>query len=168
MLPRLAKVVDARWAAPRWPVAWGGRGLDDAQARIIERVRRRLLGTGQDRTNPWATPCWRAGTGALKAKLVGPLLRGEVAMCLLYSEPGAGSDLAGIRTRADRQGDEAIVNGQVWTSGAAMPTTACLIARTDWDVFQAQGHQLLLLPDEAVEGGGAVVAPDHQRVATSP
>jgi alkylation response protein AidB-like acyl-CoA dehydrogenase len=145
----LARVVEARWAAPRWPTDWFGRGLPDAQARIIEREFAKVgaPGTGQDRTNLWANTLLAKGTPELKAKLVGPLLRGEVGMCLLYSEPGAGSDLAGIRTRADRQGDHFIVNGQkVWTSSAATADYGMLIARTDWDVPKHMGISFFFCP----------------------
>ena len=83
----------------------------------------------------------------LKAKLLRPLLMGDVAMCLLYSEPGAGSDLAGLRTSAIRDGDEWIVNGQkVWTSGARYAEYGMLIARTDWDVPKHRGITFFFLP----------------------
>ncbi|MFI4974379.1 MAG: acyl-CoA dehydrogenase family protein [Caulobacterales bacterium] len=145
----LAKVVDSRWAVPRWPQAWFGRGLKDAQARIIEREFARVgaPGSGQDRTNLWANTLLACGTEGLKAKLVGPLLRNEVGMCLLYSEPGAGSDLAGIRTRAERQGDHFVVNGQkVWTSSAATADYGMLIARTDWDAPKHRGISFFFCP----------------------
>jgi alkylation response protein AidB-like acyl-CoA dehydrogenase len=145
----LAKVVEARWAVPRWPAEWFGRGLPDAAARIIERefAKAGAPGAGQDRTNLWANTLLAKGTPALKARLVGPLLRGEVGMCLLYSEPGAGSDLAGIRTRADRNGGNYIVNGQkVWTSSAATADYGMLIARTDWDVPKHMGISFFFCP----------------------
>jgi alkylation response protein AidB-like acyl-CoA dehydrogenase len=145
----LKTVVEARWAAPRWPTEWYGRGLSDAQARIIEREFAKVgaPGAGQDRTNLWANTLLAKGTPVLKAKLIGPLLCSEVGMCLLYSEPGAGSDLAGVRTRADRQGDNFIVNGQkVWTSGAATADYGMLIARTDWDVPKHMGISFIFLP----------------------
>ena len=144
-----AKVVEARGAVPRWPTEWMGRGLSDAQGRIVEREFAALSapGTGQDRTNLWANTLLARGTQALKEKLIVPLLRGEVGMCLLYSEPGAGSDLAGIRTRADRQGDHFVVNGQkVWTSYAASADYGMLIARTDWDVPKHRGISFFFLP----------------------
>ena len=111
-------------------------------------------GTGQDRNNLWANTLLAAGQQGLKEKLIGPLLRGEVNMCLLYSEPGAGSDLAGIRTRADREGDHYRVNGQkVWTSGAQTADYGMLIARTDWDVPKHKGISFFFLPmkQEGVE-----------------
>ena len=153
MAPRksawMAKVVEAGWAAPRWPRQWHGRGLDDHQARIVEAefARVRAPGGGQDRTNLWANTLLARGTEALKERLIAPLLRGEVGMCLLYSEPGAGSDLAGVRTRADRTGDHFVVNGQkVWTSSAATADYGMLIARTDWDVPKHQGISFFFLP----------------------
>ena len=145
----LAKVVDARWAAPRWPVEWFGRALPDDQARIVEAEFARVgaPGTGQDRTHLYANTLLSFGTMALKQKLLRGLLCGEITMCLLYSEPAAGSDLAGIRTRAVLQGDHWVVNGQkVWTSTAATADYGMLIARTDWDVPKHQGISFFFLP----------------------
>ena len=97
----LGEVVEARWAAPRWPEEWFGRGLSNDQGKVIEREFAAVgaPGSGQCRTNMWANTLLARGQQGLKEKLIGPLLRNEVNMCLLYSEPGAGSDLAGIRTR---------------------------------------------------------------------
>ncbi|HWE99192.1 MAG TPA: acyl-CoA dehydrogenase family protein [Caulobacteraceae bacterium] len=145
----LAKVVEARWAVPRWPAEWFGRALDDRQARIVERefAAAGAPGSGQDRTNLWANTLLAGGTQALKEALIGPLLRQEVGMCLLYSEPGAGSDLAGIRTRAERRGEHYVVNGQkVWTSGAATADYGMLIARTDWDAPKHAGVSFFFMP----------------------
>ena len=145
----LSEVVAARWAVPRWSTDWFGRELADPQARIIERAftEAGAPGSGQDRTNLWANTLLAKGTEPLKAQLIGPLLRGEVGMCLLYSEPGAGSDLAGIRTRADNQGERYIVNGQkVWTSTAANADYGMLIARTDWEVPKHRGISFFFCP----------------------
>jgi alkylation response protein AidB-like acyl-CoA dehydrogenase len=145
----LAKVVEARWAVPRWPEAWAGRALPDAPARAIEGEFAAVgaPGTGQDRTHLYANTLLAFGTESLKRKLLLGLLRGDVAMCLLYSEPGAGSDLAGLRTRAERQGDHFVVNGQkVWTSNAVTADYGMLIARTNWDVPKHLGISFFFCP----------------------
>lgn len=145
----LGKVLESRWAVPRWPEEWYGRELSNDQAKIVEREFARVgaPGSGQDRTNLWVNTLLAAGQQGLKEKLIAPLLRNEVNMCLLYSEPGAGSDLAGIRTRADRQGDHYVVNGQkVWTSGARVADYGMLIARTDWDVPKHKGISFFFCP----------------------
>ena len=142
-------VVEARWAVPRWSKDWYGRDYSDAQARVIEREFAAVgaPGAGQDRLNLWANTLLAGGSEALKQQLVGPLLKSEINMCLLYSEPGAGSDLAGIRTRADRDGDHYVINGQkVWTSGAATADYGMLIARTDWDVPKHKGISFFFCP----------------------
>lgn len=145
----LAKVVDARWAVNRWPAQWYGRNLPDARAKIVEQEFRavRAPGAGQDKTHLYANTALAFGTEAMKRKLLRGMLSGEIATCLLYSEPGAGSDLAGVRTRAEPYGDDFVVNGQkVWTSGAMTADYGMLIARTDWDVPKHQGISFFFLP----------------------
>ncbi|MEM7097657.1 MAG: acyl-CoA dehydrogenase family protein [Pseudomonadota bacterium] len=145
----LSQVVEAGWAVPTWSTEWFGREMSAAQGKVIERAFHKVgaPGAGQDRTNLWANTLLAAGRQGLKEKLIGPLLRNEVNMCLLYSEPGAGSDLAGIRTRADKEGDHYRVNGQkVWTSGAKTADYGMLIARTDWDVPKHKGISFFFLP----------------------
>jgi alkylation response protein AidB-like acyl-CoA dehydrogenase len=145
----LERVVAARWAVPGWPAEWGGRELPGEQARIVEEEFGRVgaPGAGQDRLNLWANTALTFGGPEFKAKFIPALLRGEIAMCLLYSEPGAGSDLAGLRTRADRDGDRYIVNGQkVWTSGAATADYGMLVARTNWDVPKHRGISFFFCP----------------------
>src|SRR5690348_13782466 len=90
------KVVDARWAVNRWPVEWFGRGLSDHQAQIVEQEFRaaRAPGAGLDKSQLYAITALTFGTDAMKHKVLRGILTGEIAMCLLYSEPGAGSDLA--------------------------------------------------------------------------
>lgn len=144
-----SEVVEARWAVPSWPVEWFGRGLPTSQSKIIanEFESARAPGAGQDFSSLFANTLLARGTEALKTKLIEPILKGEVDMCLLYSEPGAGSDLAGIRTRADLQGDHYVVNGQkVWTSGAVEADYGMLIARTDWDVPKHAGISFFFMP----------------------
>ena len=145
----LAAVVDAGWAVPSWPAEWHGRGWSPATALAVEDEFRRAgaEGAGQDRINLWANTVLAFGSDDMKRRVIRPLLLDDVRMCLLYSEPGAGSDLAGLQTRADRDGDEWVVNGQkVWTSGAATADFGMLIARTDWDVAKHRGISFFFFP----------------------
>tara|TARA_B100000959_G_scaffold150716_1_gene158138 strand:- start:310 stop:1515 length:1206 start_codon:yes stop_codon:yes gene_type:complete len=145
----LTKVLDAGWAAPQWPKKWFGREYDDARGRVVreEFARVGAFGTGQDRTNLWINTLLAAGTDELKQQLLPGLMRGEINMCLLYSEPGAGSDLAGVRTSVKRDGDDWVVNGQkVWTSGAKTAHYGMLIARTNWEVPKHKGLSFFFLP----------------------
>ena len=127
-------VVDAGWAVPSWEPEWYGRGLSDAQSRLVaaEFAAAGASGCGHDRANLFACILHDAGTDEQKRRLIPPSIRGESKWCLLYSEPGAGSDLAGLRTRAERHGDEWVINGQkVWTSFAKTADYGMLVARTD-------------------------------------
>ena len=145
----LELVVDSGWAAPSWPVAWFGRGLEPpVTSLVIDEFRRAgARGTGQDRTNLWANTVLAFGSDELKSRFLRPLLLDDVAMCLLYSEPGAGSDLAAVQTRAERDGDEWVVTGQkVWTSSGRQAEYALLIARTNWDVPKHRGISFFWFP----------------------
>ena len=145
----LRAVADSGWAAPSWPVEWHGRGLDPALTNVVLSEFRAVGadGTAQDKNNLWANTVLGFGSDELKRQFLGPLLVGEVNMCLLYSEPGAGSDLAAIQTRAERDGDEWVVNGQkVWTSSGRQADYALLITRTDWDVPKHRGITFFWFP----------------------
>lgn len=145
----MTAVVDAGWAVPRWPQEWYGRRLPNALAQVVEEEFRAAgaPGTGQDRVNLWAGTALAYGSQDLKRRLIRPLLLGEPTMCLLYSEPGAGSDLAAVQTRAERDGDTYVVTGQkVWTSSAADADYGMLLARTDWDVPKHAGLSFFFLP----------------------
>jgi alkylation response protein AidB-like acyl-CoA dehydrogenase len=144
-----AAVVDAGYAVPRWPRSAYGCELGEEQARIVEAefARAGAPGSGQDRTNLWANTLLTHGTDELRGRLLRPLLENRVRMCLLYSEPGAGSDLAGVRTSAVPDGDEYVVDGQkVWTSNAAGADYGMLLARTDPDVPKHRGLSFFFLP----------------------
>ncbi len=141
--------VDSGWSAPGFPTQWYGKGLAPELSRIVsaEFARAGAPGGGQDAYNLWANTVLAFGTDDLKQRFVRRLLLDDVAMCLLYSEPGAGSDLAGIQTTAARDGDEWVVNGQkVWTSGGREAEFGMLIARTDWDQPKHKGITFFWLP----------------------
>ncbi len=142
-------LVDSGWAAPSWPTNRHGMGLEPRLSRVVEAEFRAVgaYGTGQDKANLWANTLLAYGSDEIQARFIRPLMLGDVNMCLLYSEPGAGSDLAGIQTRAERDGDEWIINGQkVWTSGGRQAEYALLIARSDWDVPKHQGITFFFFP----------------------
>jgi alkylation response protein AidB-like acyl-CoA dehydrogenase len=150
-------VVDAGWAYPSWPARWYGRGVDRDASRVVAAEFARLQapfgaldvvpGTGQIELQIGANVLIAHGNDRLKAELLRPILMGDLRACLLYSEPGAGSDLASIQTRAERDGDEWVVNGQkVWTTAAQHADFGLLIARTDWDQPKHQGISYFILP----------------------
>jgi alkylation response protein AidB-like acyl-CoA dehydrogenase len=155
-------VLEARLSAPSWEPQWYGRDYTDTESRIVaaEFAAVGAPGTGHDRANLFACTLHDAGTDEQKRRLIPPSLRGETKWCLLYSEPGAGSDLAGLRTRADRDGDRFVVNGQkVWTSFATTADYGLLVARTDWDVPKHNGISFFMFP---MRQPGVEVRPIHQ------
>lgn len=156
------RVFDAGWAAPSWEPEFGGRGLSDPQSRVVaaEFAAVGARGTGQDRADMLACTVHDLGTDDQKRRLIPPSVRGETRWCLLYSEPGAGSDLAGLRTRAERDGDDWVVNGQkVWTSFAKAADYGLLVARTNWDVPKHQGVSFFIFP---MRQQGVEIRPIHQ------
>jgi alkylation response protein AidB-like acyl-CoA dehydrogenase len=157
----LTKVVDAGYATPTWPEQWHGRGLKPREARVIEKAfqARGAKGWGRDRFHLGAITIFKLGSDALKTELLYKLLTGPIC-CLLYSEPGAGSDLAGIRTRAVKDGDDFVVTGQkVWTSNAEEAEYGMLLARTDPDLPKHKGITFFIFP---MKQDGVEVRPINQ------
>ncbi len=145
----IAKLVDAGYAAPSWPVEWFGRGLSPELSAVVADELRRAgaPGGGRDLNDLAGNTIVAHGSDDLKRRALRPLLTNEATWCLLYSEPGAGSDLAAVQTRAERDGDEWVVNGQkVWTSFAQQATHGLLIARTNWDVPKHLGITFFYFP----------------------
>jgi alkylation response protein AidB-like acyl-CoA dehydrogenase len=137
------------WACLTWPERFGGRGLTSMHAMVWNQEAGRfgvstgVFAVGIGMLGPTLIV---HGTPEQQERFLPALRRGEEVWCQLYSEPGAGSDLAGLRTRAERDGDEFVVNGQkVWNSGAHFSDWGILLARTDWDVPKHQGITYFLL-----------------------
>ncbi|MCV7383185.1 acyl-CoA dehydrogenase family protein [Mycolicibacter longobardus] len=157
-----AAILEAGWTAPSWEPEYYGRGLTDRQSRLVaaEFAAAGAPGTGHDRADLFACTVHDRGSEEQKRRLLPPALRGESKWCLLYSEPGAGSDLAGLRTRAERDGDDWVVNGQkVWTSFATTADYGMLVARTNPDVPKHDGITFFMLP---MRQPGVEVRPIHQ------
>ena len=128
------ELAESGYVAPHWPEPWGLGAdpvhqliIDDEFARAGVKRPSNQIGIG------WAAPTIiHAGTDEQKERYVLPALAGEEVWCQLFSEPGVGSDLASLGTRAVRDGDEWVVNGQkIWTTGAHYSRFGILIARTD-------------------------------------
>ena len=137
------RLFDGRWTMPNWPEEAYGRGLSGGLTRIVSEELRDAgcpAGPGGLGVLLAGPTIITHGSEEQKERYLPPMLRGEEAWCQLFSEPNAGSDLAGLQTRAVRDGDEWIVNGQkVWSSGAHTAQLGMLIARTDFDVPKHQG-----------------------------
>lgn len=156
------RVFESGWAAASWEPQWWGRGLSDAQSRIVaaEFAAVGARGAGADRSDLMACTLHDLGSDEQKHRLIPPALSGQTRWCLLYSEPSAGSDLAGLRTRADRDGDDWVINGQkVWTSFAKSADYGLLVARTDWDVPKHKGISFFIFP---MRQTGVEIRPIHQ------
>jgi alkylation response protein AidB-like acyl-CoA dehydrogenase len=140
----------AGWCAPTWPVEWYGKGVSRDEANEISRVisAHGALGAPAGLGLLLAGPTIvEHGTDEQRRRLLPPIVTGQVAWCQLFSEPGAGSDLAGLQSKAVRDGDEWIVNGQkVWTSGGQWADVGMLLARTDSDVPKHAGISYFAVP----------------------
>ena len=135
-----------------WPVEFGGLGLTKAHAAAFGRLERdyetpashELFAVTKLLIAPTVA---HYGTAEQKARFIDPLLAAEILCCQLFSEPGAGSDLAGLACRAVRDGAGWVVNGQkVWSSGAQFADWGLLIARTNPDVVKHSGMTAFMLP----------------------
>ncbi len=136
-------LADSGWGCPSWPEAWYGKGLPVAMDRVVADEFRRIgaVGVAPGGGTALAAPTLlEHGSDELKRSLLRPILTGEHTWCQLFSEPGSGSDLAGLTTRAERDGSEFVINGQkVWNTSAHHAKYGMLLARTNWDVPKHRG-----------------------------
>ncbi len=143
------RLFEAGYAYPMWPAGVGGSGATPAQARAIADAlgEARVIGPPAGHlAAPLAAPTILAhGSRDTIRRFVAPIARGEAAWCQLFSEPGSGSDLASVATRAVLDGDEWVVTGQkVWNSSADTTDFGMLLARTDVDVPKHAGMSYFL------------------------
>lgn len=141
------------WGAPTWPVEYGGAGLSQKHAQVIsdEMVKKQafnpipmLAGMGVTMVGPTIL---EYGTEAQKLRHLPKMAGGEVFWCLGYSEPGAGSDLASLATKAEDKGDHWLINGQkVWTSGADIAQWCGALVRTDPKAKKRSGISFIMFP----------------------
>ena len=144
----LEKMAARGWTVPEWPREYGGGGLSKDEARVLREemaalhCRPPLTSFGISMLGP---ALLKYGNEAQKKEHIPKIVRGEIRWCQGYSEPGAGSDLASLKTRADDKGDHFLVNGsKIWTSyGDKADWIFCLV-RTDFNVKKQEGISFLL------------------------
>ena len=141
---------DAGWACIRWPKEYGGRGANAIQQVILNQEESKVAApaTGQFSIGQgMAAPTMMTwATEEQKKRFLPKLASGEEIWCQLFSEPAGGSDLAALRTKAVKDGDDWIINGQkIWTSGAHYSDWGILVLRTDPDVPKHQGLSYFFL-----------------------
>jgi alkylation response protein AidB-like acyl-CoA dehydrogenase len=150
------RLADSGWGCPTWPREWCGRGLPAAAASVVaeEFARAGAVGPPGGVGVSLAGPTiLEHGSDELKERFIRPTVTGEIGWCQLFSEPGAGSDIAGLTTtaqpdRAGRAGQDGwVVSGQkVWNTSAHHADFGMLLARTDWDVPKHRGITYFILP----------------------
>ena len=136
------------WVAPAWPKEYGGAGLGVMEQFIMneEFAEARAMNVGGMGTSMIGPTIIIHGNDEQKQEHLGAILRGEVQWCQGYSEPGSGSDLASLQTRAVRDGDDFVINGQkIWTSGAHNADRMFMLARTDPDAPKHRGITYFLM-----------------------
>ena len=143
------RLADSGWGFPTWPREWFGRDLSQEAAILVreELAQAGVLGPPAGGGPAMAAPViFRFGTEAQKRRWLPGIAYGDDHWAQFFSEPGVGSDLASVQTRAVRDGDEWVVNGQkVWNSGTLTADKALLVARTDLDVPKHRGLTFFMI-----------------------
>ncbi|MBN0974624.1 MULTISPECIES: acyl-CoA dehydrogenase family protein [unclassified Gordonia (in: high G+C Gram-positive bacteria)] len=160
-----ARRVDAGFGAITWGPDWGGPGLTAGHERVYVNLERGYQAPDRHEnvlvTVELVAPTLHAlGTDEQRERFVRPFLRADELCCQLFSEPGAGSDLAGLSTKAVRSGDTWRINGQkVWSSGAQFSEWGLLIARSDRSAPKHKGMNAFMVP---MDTPGVEVRPIRQ------
>jgi alkylation response protein AidB-like acyl-CoA dehydrogenase len=153
------KLADRGWAAPNWPKEYGGTGWTPVQRHIweVEYGRACAPEISVIAIGLVGPVICRFGSDDQKARYLQPMLRGDIFFCQGFSEPQAGSDLASVKTRAVRDGDDYVISGQkIWTSHAPDADYMVCLCRTNMDVKAQAGLSILIVPMDAA---GLVVRP---------
>jgi alkylation response protein AidB-like acyl-CoA dehydrogenase len=144
------KLHEGRWLCASWPQEYGGRGLETMQAVVLAEEFHRAGAPmradffGDTLVGPTILQ-W--GTDEQKQEFIPKIQSGEISWCQGFSEPDAGSDLAGLKTKAELDGDEWVINGQkIWTTQAGYADYIFVLARTDPDAPKHKGISYLLCP----------------------
>ena len=162
-LPWFERVAAQGWVAPGWPREHGGMGLDASkQIILIEEYERHGVARLPDHGVVMLGPLlMRYGTAAQRERFLPRILTGEHIWCQGYSEPGAGSDLASLRTEAVLDGDHYVVNGQkTWTTLATDANWMFALVRTDRAAKKQEGISFLLID---LASPGVTVRPIDER-----
>jgi len=143
------RLYDGGWAGITWPREFGGRGGSPAEAIIFDEEQAQFDATAgflPSSISLLGPALMIHGNAGQRERFLRPLLRGDEVWCQLFSEPDAGSDLAALRCRAEREGDHFVVTGQkVWTTSAQFADWGFLLARTNPDVPKHSGITFLLV-----------------------
>lgn len=150
-----AALSERGWVAPQWPKEYGGGGLTSMEQFVLNQELAaagapHVGGSGVGLLGPTLIV---HGTEEQRRQYLPPILNGETTWAQGYSEPGAGSDLASLQTRATRDGDEFVLNGQkIWTSGAHTADAIFALVRTDPEAPKHRGISFLLIDDIRAPG----------------
>lgn len=165
----LDRMAEKGWTVPNWPVEYGGAGLDKDRFVVLlqemTRINARtpLAGMGVMMIGPTLL---EYGNEEQKARHLPKIARGEIRWCQGYSEPGAGSDLASLQTKAEDKGDHFLVNGQkIWTSGADYADWIFCLTRTEPQAPKHEGISFLLF---SMDSPGVSVKPIRLISGSSP
>ncbi|MEZ5234354.1 MAG: acyl-CoA dehydrogenase family protein [Acidimicrobiales bacterium] len=143
------RMMTDRWGYPSWPERWWGRGLPTPLAKVVREERRRVGALGPPSgigPSLLSHMLFAHGTDEQTERYLWAMCVEGATTCQMLSEPDAGSDLAGVRTRAERDGDEWVITGsKIWTSLADVVDFGMLLARTNWDVPKHAGLTFFLI-----------------------